>query len=67
MNCQTCKEISKIVDARLFILRQKPRVTREQEVLSQIELILHEAAELKLSQSQSTSGSTLEYTWIASH
>jgi hypothetical protein len=39
------ENLSDIIDDRLFELRQKPELTEEQELLSNLELYIHEARE----------------------
>jgi len=39
------ENLSEVIDERLFILRQKPEITSEQELLSNLELYIHEAKE----------------------
>jgi len=38
-------ELNEVIDERLFELRQKPDLTDEQELLSTLELIIHETEE----------------------
>jgi len=37
--------LSDVIDERLFVLRQKPEITTEQERLSNLELLIHEINE----------------------
>ena len=39
------EDLSEMIDERLFELRQKPDLTSEQELLSDLELYIHEAEE----------------------
>ena len=39
------ENLSEVIDERLFELRQKPELTPEQEILSNLELYVHEAKE----------------------
>jgi hypothetical protein len=38
-------ELKSIIEDRLFELRQTPTLSREQEILSNLELLIHESAE----------------------